>query len=990
MSEEKTIVRPDNPFDDDKSGDNKGADNSINFPDVMGKDKPAEQKPENKPAKPEESGVLEVPKLEEKKPAQPAKPEKAEPAADVKKEGTDRGAEKVESAPKEKANVQTNKEIQSMYEEVRQLEQSIAQLYVKATDKDGKEVIQLRTDKIKDAQGQELTAEQVQSQLLARISMIHETAIQKADAAMKNPEAVLGEALATKKQYEDQRQTTKNLLGDLQKQGVDPSVDGYLDKVLLNRFIAQSKDLKPEVKAKLDELKQSLDKQNQLDQHHKELVVLQQTPIITRHANSEFLSKIGNTSVAADVLKDAERVSLQLNSPAGRSEFMREAVQRIEKAKDNGLDQKIQDKYLNNPDNPFKLIQAAHEKAAKGDLDGARKDLEQARTNSKKFDPEEVKKDFAEIQKRADELVKEKDALAKRHDEGKATPAELLRYQEKEAKLRQEAAILEAFHLAKPKADLAYADFLLNADKNKDSEANRKFARDILMNMRFDELGKAVAAQSAELFDKNFEKAMNGNVDNRATLMAFNQKMAEFANEMKKASEKDDPEEIAKGLLAARGKAEEAKDIASKINRDAANENEMRVRENLQKLLQQEQGKPAAEQDKGKIRLLSEIMKPANQQDKQIVDLLVNSLSPNPDKAKVDQLMGMVKDPRSMTDVIGGFQLIKQSEFQRQAVNNARMAMLDIDINLDRGENNPLVAEIENDKYGAEVIGQLNAQAGHDGRTKWGDIKEATRDLAWYENAWKWLKGNIKDIAISLASGVVGIAAGLGVGALTSWTGPGLVVAGGAAGFAAAAGTSAALHKLCGDKFSWSSTVLDGIGGASGGAFAAARTVTSIAGKEAIARVSLAAAGGEAAVATSGKEVLQLGTWQAFKLAGSADKVAIALGGNRFLSTMSSSLVGSAVYRYPTELLTGNYQSTGDWLKGSTLGVGRDMMFSPLGAYLNMRTGAGGDALAKQIAYDYFMTSPLTTKGRNPEIRPNGVNSWLVPKPERVKPEEQK
>ncbi len=1013
MSEEKTIVRPANPFEDVKS-DEKKDDNKINFPDVMGKERPAESKPENKPAKGTEPGVLEVPKLEEKKPTQtlPKPAEKAEPArAEAKPEGTDRGVERNENASKEKANTQPIYEVREMYQHIKQLEQALAGLYVQQPDGTAK----LRTDKIKDEKGQEHTAEEIQADLLTRMSSVHETAIKKADEAMKNPEAVLGESMATKGKLQEAAQKTKDILADLKKQGVDPSVDGYLDSSLLKRFIADNKDQRPEVTAKLTELKQSMDQQTELERHARDLQVLQQLPILTRNANAEFLSKIGQTSAAFDAGKDAERVSLQLNSPAGRSEFMRETIKRLEAQKDAGLDKGIQDKYINNPNNPFKLIQSAHEKAVKGDLDGARKDLEDARTKAKTFDPKEVDKDVADFKKRLDEFVKDKTDFEQRQKDGKTTPAEMLRFQERALKMQQEAQILEAFQLAKPKADLAYADFLLNADKNKDSEANRKFARDILMNIRFDERGKAAAMQAGELFDRNLERALNGSADNQASLLAFNKKMNEYTEELKKIGNMDDPEQIAKAMLAARGKADEAKDIASRINRDAAHENEMKVRENLTRLLTQEQSKPADQRDQGKIKLLSEIMKPAHQQDKQIVDLLLEASKPNGDKAKLDKLIGMVKDPSVIADVLGGYQLIKQSEFQKQAINTARLAILELDIHMDRGENNPLVAEVEHDKYGGEIIRALDAQAGHDGRTKWGDIKEATRDLAWYENAWKWIKGNAKDIAISIASGVTGTLAALGAGALLSWSGPGAIVGGAAVGFTAGAATSAALHKLCGDKFSWSSTLLDGIGGASGGAFAMAKTTATVAGRAAIGRVAAANAGmleartaetvarlgGEAALSSAvNQEIVKragmLGTVEAFKLAGMSDKIAIALGGNRFLSTMSGSLVASATYRYPTELLTGNYNSTSDWLKGSTLGVGKDMLLSPLGAYMNMRTGWGGDKFAKQVALDFFTTS---ASGRGEStgryVHRNGINRWMFDATDKVfgpeeKPEEQK
>lgn len=984
MSEEKTIVRPANPFEDVKN-DEKKEDSKINFPDVMGKEKPAaESKPENKPAKGTESGVLEVPKIvEEKKPIQtlPKPAEKAEPA---KKDATEGGVERNENASKEKVDPKSVYEIREIYQNIKQLESSLAGLYVKDTQ--GK--AQLRTDKIKDDQGNELAPEEVQAQILTRINLLHDLAVEKADQGMKNPEAVIGEVMVTKSKHEEQTAKVTALRESLQKQGIDPGVGTQLDTTLIRRFMEDNKGLKPEQVSQLSQLKDAVQQKTELERRYGELVALRESPVMSRLARSEFLSTIGDAAKAREAGADAERVAAQLDSPAGRSEFMRKTVARLESEKNNSLDQNIQTKYINNPDNPFKLIQSAHEKATKGDLDGARKDLEQARTNAKKFDPKEVEKDFEEIKKKVADLGKERTELEALQKEGKLSTLDAMRFEEKQAKIIQEAKILEAFHLAKPKADLAYADFLLNADKNKDSEANRKFARDILMNLRFDERGKVAAAQAGELFDKNLERALNGSVNNQATLMAFNKKMSEYQEELKKASQKEDPEDIVKGLIAARAKADEAKDIASKINRDSANENEMKVRENIQRLLTEERAKKDGA-DQGKIKLLSEILKPSHQQDMNVADLLIEASKPQPDKAKMDKLFGMVKDPSTISDVLGGYQMIKQAEFQKQAINNARLAMLEIDIHLDKGENNPLVAEIENDRYGSQVIAQLNAASGTDGRTKWGDIKEATRDLGFWESAWKWLKGNIKDIAISIAAGVAGTLAAVATGIGTSWTGPGAIVAGAAVGGLTASAVSAGLHGLAGDKFSWSTTLLDGIGGASGGAFTAVRGTAMIAGRAAIGRTAVSAGMMEASQltaltsegllsATASKEFARYGAWQAFKTAAVSDKLAIALGGNRFLASMTGSLAGSATYRYPTELLTGKYDSTSDWLKGSTMAVGGDMLFSPLGAYMNMRTGLGGDRISKQIAWDFLTTSPVAREFTPKYIRRNGINSWLI------------
>ncbi len=887
-------------------------------------------------------------------------------------------------------------EIQKVYAEVQNLQRTmIANCF--ETQPDGS--LKPKEGKISDGNGGMIEVEAVQSAILAQMSEKYELAIGMADSSMKNPDSIIAATMGTKKQLESQADTTQALKKELESQGITVAVGGYLDATLIGRYIDDHKELTAPQKQKLESLKESVTKQAELESKYRDLRIMQETPIVTRQSYSEFLRSIGLPNAADKWMNDAKKVSEELNSPVGRSEFMKRMADETSQAKDSSLDKLIQDKYLNNPNNPYKLVESAAEKAKNGDTQGAKQDLLKARELAAKGFPD-VDKDTALFQKQVDQVKKDREALDQRLKDGKATPFEVQRQNEAELKLVNEAQILDAFKLAKQNVDIAYADFLLNADKDKDSESNRKYARDILMNLRFDDLGKAAAAQSGEQFDALMEKALNGNVDNRASMVAFNKAMQEYdALKQKAAGEKDD-DAIVKDFQAARAKAAEAARIASNINRDAADENQKVIKSNLQKQIDQELKKPAGEQDKAKVEMLQAILTPThklNARQKEIVAGLTECMKPEAqaDKAKIDKLSAGLKDKSALFDAVSAYSMVQQMEFQKQAVNQARIAMLDIDIAFDKGENNPLVGEIERDKYGASMIEALNTIPGHDGRTQWGDIKEATRELGWGEKAWKWTKGALKEIAISLVSWGVGLAAGVGAAALFSWTGPGAVIGGGAVGFAAGAATGSAIrHFVFGDKVTLMSAALDGVSGMTGGVTGTSYAVVRGAGTAAVKNV----------IAQQAERGVTIGanqTWTAFKAAGIADKVRIAAGGSRFMASFTAATAGSVAYRYPTEALTGNYQNAGDWALGSTYKVATDIPGNLIGSYFGARFGGpveakvlanGGSYMqsaARQMANNFLWTSqPGKNMFGGESLQPRRspfnapVYDFLTPEPE--------
>lgn len=931
-----------------------------------------------------ETKTAELPKLE-------TKPEPAK-TTDVARtsEQTDK------SSPAPKIDTKPIYEIQAILQQTTQLEQAMLNT---CFEKQPDGSFKMKEGKIPDGQGGQIEVSKVMEQLLGQINEGHMVAVTIADTAMQNKEAVIGATMSTKKDLEETTNHTQTLQRDLAAQGITPAVGGYLDATLVSRYIDENKNLTPPQVAKLTDLKESIEKQSKLEGQYRDLRIMQETPILTRQKYAEFLSgterpaaELANASapnLAKKILEDAATISKELNSPVGRSDFMNRLETQITQARDASFDTAVREKYLANPNNPYNFVESAAQKAKAGDTDGARQDMDKARALAAK--PFDVEKDVQVLQKQIDDANKDRIALEERVKNGTATQLEVQIQQERQLKLVSEAQILDSFKYAKEKVDIAYADFLLNGDKNKDSESNRKYARDILMNLRFSENGKIAASQSGEQFDALMERSLKGSESNQASMIAFNKAMQEYDALKKKAATEKKDEDIVKDFQDARDKAAQAAKIAARINRDGANDNENAVKQNLQKSIQQEMAKPAAERDNAKIEMLQAVMKPAQQQtarEKELMAGLVECMKPadQANQAVIDKLAGSLKDKSALFDAVSAYSMIQQMEFQKQALNQARLAMLDIDIAFDKGEKNPLVAEIEHDKYGGEMIASLNSIPGHDGRTQWGDIKEATRELGWGESLWKWTKGALKEVAISLASWTVGALAGVGAAALFSWTGPGAIIGGGAVGFAAGAATGSAIrHFVFGDKVTLMSAALDGVSGMTGGVAGTTYAVARGAGTAAIKNVI-------AQQAEKGIVISEGQTWAAFRAAGVADKFAIAAGGSRFLASFSAATAGSIAYRYPSEALTGNYQTAGDWALGSTYKVATDIPTNLLGSFFGGKAGGliepkvlanGGSlysATAKQLASNFFWTSPAGKNifgGRLPGVRRSEFNAPL-------------
>jgi hypothetical protein len=991
MSNEHIIKE--NPFGPEKKDNGGSGDSNPSLAVRIGygsPEKPAEttNKPAETTAKPAETTA---------KPAEPtAKPAEttAKPVDRVSAAG-DKPANAPES-PRAKADTQAIYDIQKTYAQVQEIQRTLVNT---CFDKQPDGSFKPKDDKAKIQDGSKdgTTVEAVRAMLIGQMSEKYEQAVNRADESMKNPDLVQGITLAARNKLENAQQNTKTLQEDLKRNGIDPSVGGYLDATLVNRYLDEHKDLGGAQRQQVIKLSQSLQQQAQAETQYRDLRILQETPVVARQAYADFLRTINLPNAADKWMNDAKKVAEELNSPAGRSEFMKRMSDQTTQDKNDSLDKNLQDKYLKPVQDLETLVAGAAEKAKAGDLAGARAAMDQARVLAGKM-PAVDKVDEDQVKVRSDALLKDRDSLNQKLKDGTATPHDVALQQEREYKLINEARLIDAVKLAKPNVDIAYAEFLLTADKDKNSEANRTAARDILMGVKYDATGKLAAAQNGERFDKLLEQSLNGNVDNQAAMKAFNTAMQQYdALKQQAAGEKKD-ENIAKDFQAARAKASEAVDIASHINRDAADANQKAIMQQLQKQIDAEKAKPAAEQDKGKIELMQVAMKPTyqlNAHEKQLVAGLTECMKPEgqANKQAIDGIAGMLKDKSALFDIVSSYSMIQQMEFQKQAVNQARIAMLDIDVAFGKGEKSPLVRDIENDKYGADMINALNSIPGHDGRTQWGDIKEATRDLAWYEKAWKWTKGALKEVAISLASWGVGALAGIGAAALFSWSGPGAVVGGAAVGFAAGAATGSAIRYAIGDKVTLMGAALDGVSGMTGGIAGTSYAVARAAGTAAVANVV-------EQQAARGVTIGANQTWQAFKYAGMADKFRIAAGGSRFLASFTAATTSSVAYRIPTEAMTGNYEDFGDYAKGTGIKIATDVPTNLLTAWIGGRgPGSTGvqaaelsknfyNSASKQLASNFLWSSPggKNMFGGMPQIRRSEFNAPVYdavqPKPE--------
>ncbi len=878
-----------------------------------------------------------------------------------------RGDRAVEQKPLDTSSVKETREI---ILGIQQKMQELSALYDKQPDGSMK----LKPGKISDGKGGQIEVAEAHAALIAVLSKEFERAITKAEhGVVPQLEA---HTVGARRDFDKQVESNRMVESQLAAKGINlKDANGFITTAAIENYVKANPTLAIAERNKLEELKTGISRQQELEKTLNDYRLLRMGPIICHNEYARFLKDINLPNAAAQHVQKAEAWADERSRPAELARVSAEV-----KAEQEKRLSPVIEKYIKSADNPFASITKAHELAGKGDKAGARAALEEACTKAGRLSITDIEADLKKYTEDAQKELKGlQELLQGKQRLGVITPADVLKATEREAQLNNGLAILQSFLLAKPKADLAFASFLLTEDTNAGSEPNRSRALEMLLKNRYDKYGKIAAAQESEMFDKLLEKAMSGPSDNQARLLAFQESMKKYDQLKKEALGLNNNDQIAAKLKEAREQADTAKGIAQGIDRALANRSQQTIRTQLYSKIAEEQSKPAGQRDNGKITLLQEITKPSYRQDRDIQGL-INEAFKEPkdqDKAKIARLEGMVKSKEELSDILAAHAELTRLEFMKQAVNQARVAVIELDVMFDKAENHSYTGEIERDPFGWEFRQGLG-QTG-DGKNIWNEIKNATRDLAWYETAWKWFKGSIKDILIAVAAGVSGFVVGTLVGGLSIWSGPGAVIAGGAAGFATGAAVGTGLHAAFGDKITPMGVIMNGIDGMSGGLMGAGRSVALRSGA-----VALETLTGKA-VATQGVKLTAGETYAAFRAAGVADKIRI-VAGTRFGATMTGATLSSVSYRFGHEgvnFYAGKYDNFKDYalsaggmaladVPGNIIGTAFGLGFDKL-----MALRSGAPMVPSRLGFsEYFFAGPLNTQlGGKGYYRPPTVPS---------------
>lgn len=731
-------------------------------------------------------------------------------------------------------------ELRKIVTDIQNTNELLLRLYEPAADGQ----LDLKSGTVPDGRGGEISVEELHAQLVDQLSLSYEYSLMLARRGASSQATIGATMIGLHRDAEVHRDGVKGVVELLTEVGIfGPDLPASPD--IVTAVLAQDIEMDPVIKEKFEDLAHSYQQLEKLDEQRSRLMLLQDGQSIAHLEYAKFLQKFGMPNAAKEHCDLAAK-----SSPAAmRSEQLKAVEREIEIDRADYLSEEIAEKYVKGESNPFKLIALAQERLKEGDTAGARHSLEAARELAQRLSPEEVEQDIKRIANDGSyELGQLRAKLQHRKENGTITPGQVLMLAERERRLEHDLDTLNSFKMARAKTDMVYASFLLNEDPARNTERNRKQALEILLKVRYDKTGRAAAASEAESFEENLERALQGPNSNQAALEAFAQTMKKY-NELRdsaaaKASQGETNEAVAADLEQARNQAELATKIAERIDRKMVERNQQDIRARIERQIEEETSKPHDQQDDGKILLLREIAKPPAEQSKDVIALLLENFKPEGQRLEdqVSLLESVVKDKETLNDLLSDYAIMTQLELQKQALNQARLAVAEIDVMFGRGEGHPYTNDIENDPYFNDFKATLGQTA--DGKDVWDEIKDQTRDLQWYETATEWFKSNAKDTAITTAAGSGGLAVNAAVAGLTSWSGPGAVIASGASRFASGAAIGALLHTAGTDLLT-PGVVPNGFDALSGGLVGGARfrqTTDRLANEtgEAFGRVSVA------------------------------------------------------------------------------------------------------------------------------------------------------
>lgn len=439
---------------------------------------------------------------------------------------------------------------------------------------------------------------------------------------------------------------------------------------------------------------------------------------------------------------------------------------------------------------PLATLEEAKKRMAAGDNAGAEAAFAKAYEQYNQLPKDQM---AAEVKKLTDAQAAIDKQMQDMEKEGLLTPAKTAAFQMQKNQLLTVQAGWEQLQVSKHSIQLEHAHYLLNQSPTKDSVETRRKAQEMLDEVRYTDQGKLALMMDIQVngekrFTTDMMLAGEGKPQSAQAFKQYGEAMQQAATlyqEATKLREDGKDDEAEAKLRQARMNAENARSFASHIDTGEARYQGEQAHKNLQRLVDAEKARPEGERNNQKIAFLENMLKPKKDQDPANTALLDNLMQP-PDKidqTKLKALQAILKDDYSIMEVAQLHATMSDAAGREHAANSARMFMLQIDCETGKAENNPLTKEIEANDPDGRFRAMLD----------WGQVKEATRDIKWYESLWNGLK----DIGIGLVSGLVAVGAfALVTAGSLGWGAP----AGVAVGLAAGTATYTALKALSGEK----------------------------------------------------------------------------------------------------------------------------------------------------------------------------------------------
>lgn len=440
---------------------------------------------------------------------------------------------------------------------------------------------------------------------------------------------------------------------------------------------------------------------------------------------------------------------------------------------------------------PLVTLEEAKKRLAAGDNAGAEAMFARAYEQYGQLPQDKMKEEVRKLTEAQAAIDKQITDMEK---DGLLTPAKMAELQMQKNSLLTVQAGWEQLQASKHTVQIEHAHYMLNNSATKDTVETRHKAMEMLDEVRFSDFGKLAMMME---FQKNGEQrftsdmmlAANGKPQDAQAMMQYSESMQKAQQLYAEARQLKESDEDAASVKyqQARMHAENALSYAKHIDTSEAKFQMEQAKKNVNRLIEAEKAKPEGERNNQKIALLEHMLKPPKDQDKATMDLLNNLMTQPMDQKKLQDLKGILKDDYSVMEVAQLHATMMDSMNRQHAANQARLTMIQIDVETGKGENNPLTSQIEQN----DPDGSFRAMI------PWDDVKEATKDRKWYDGLWD----TVKDIGIGIISGLAAVGTFIVVtGATVGWGAP----AGVAAGLGVGTAVYTALHAANGDINSWS------------------------------------------------------------------------------------------------------------------------------------------------------------------------------------------